>query len=341
MIKRYLPVSLFTLLIILGLYYIYSASRSRATGLRLVTVRQGVLNPQVNIDGKIEAEKKADLVFDLVGRVTKLPVKVGDKVKKGDILAYIDSTDYSKNKDIALKDYMLARWDFEQARDDYDVGESVDRSTLNDTQKRIVEKQQFMLDKSVKNVEIYAHTLQDTYIYAPFSATVTNIDIDEGNYTSLTKPAITIQNLDSLKVTAKISEMDVTSLSVGKKLAFTLDAYPNMVFYGSISEIDPAETIIDGVVYYKTTIIPESLPPGARSGMSASITIEKMQKQALLLPLYAFQKIEGNVGSVKVQKNNDVTALDVTIGERGVNGMIEVVSGLNAGDQVIVDDLPD
>jgi len=325
--KKYIILGVFFVLLIFGFFFF---SKKNGQKNPTIEVKRKNISELVKVEGKIEANEKADLTFSVVGRVTYLPVKKGDKVKQGQILASIDATSVVAEKDTAMQDFLIARWNFDQQKDDNKT------ETINE--RRAVDIKQFSLNKAVKNFEIYNHSLTTTYIYAPFAGTITNVDIKVGNYTSSTKTSIVLQDLENLKLVVNIPESQVTKVKVGLPALMTLDAFPGKKFSGKISSIDESETVLNNITYYQAEIVPPE-NPDFRSGMAVDVNIETNKKiNALVIPFYAISDVDGDHAKVNIIKDNKIIEKDVIIGLETEDGLIEVVSGLNEGDKLVIAD---
>ena len=111
-------------------------------------------------------------------------------------------------------------------------------------------------------------------------------------------------------------------------------AFPKQTFDGKVLLIDPAETIIDNVVYYEVTIEFPNQPDGIRSGMTSDITIEANKKDNVLrIPKNAVVQIDGTE-TAQVMKGSKIENRTITAGLEG-NDYFEVTSGLTGGDEII------
>jgi multidrug efflux pump subunit AcrA (membrane-fusion protein) len=112
-------------------------------------------------------------------------------------------------------------------------------------------------------------------------------------------------------------------------------AFPKQTFEGRVLSIDPAEKIVDNVVYYQVTIDFPDQPMGIRSGMTADIVIETEKKQDILRVAKSAVEVVDGAETVRVVKNGKIENRKITIGLAG-DEYLEIISGLNEGDQVIV-----
>lgn len=287
----------------------------------------------VEADGKIEAEKRADLTFKVPGRITSVPVEVGDFVNKWQWLAGIDTSDFKTMHELSLEDYSIQRRNFDEK-----TLEEYDNVLTTDTIKRDIGNEQSRLDKSVSYVELAYRDIKDASLYAPFDGVVTDVSIEVGNLSSVMKSAITIQTIDKLKLTANIAETDIGFVEVGQEVSYKIDAFENQSFIGKIISIDPSELLLGGVVYYKITINTSDLPSNSKVGMSVDTTIiVKQNDNVLAIPYHTVFSRKGNYAKVNILENDEVVEREVELGIVGDNAYVEVLEGLDENDKVIID----
>ncbi len=189
------------------------------------------------------------------------------------------------------------------------------------------------LEAQVKNIEVRIRNLE---IIAPVSGIVTNTNGTVGDVLS---PNITVVSLLSdakLQVNANISEDNIVGISVGDPVSIKLDAFPlGTKFLGVISEIDPAQTIIRGAVYYKTTIIFDKDYKDIRSGMTANVQITTASSSdAIIIPASAITTTATS-SSVRILENRKPVVRIVKTAITGQNGMVQIISGISNGEKVI------
>ena len=173
-------------------------------------------------------------------------------------------------------------------------------------------------------------------LIAPFSSVITRQDAKVGQAVSPGADLVSLMSDSGFKVTANIPEVDIAKIKVGDVARISLDAYgADVLFPGSVSMIDPAETVLEGVPTYKVTLRFIENDPRIRSGMTANIDIETAREtNVLLVPSRAVFAKEGEK-FVRIPAGATTTEIKVTVGLRGSNGMIEVLSGLSEGDSIV------
>ena len=170
-------------------------------------------------------------------------------------------------------------------------------------------------------------------ITAPFDGIVADVAIEKGETSSATSTIKLISDTD-YEVVAKVPELDIGKLSVGTRADIALDAYPGETFPGKIISINPAETIVDGVPVYEAKIIFDPLDPRVRSGMTAIATVKTAsQPDVIAVPLRFIQTVNGETLAY-IKTDVETKKQPVTLGLKGSDGFVEIVSGLALGDVI-------
>ena len=176
-----------------------------------------------------------------------------------------------------------------------------------------------------------------TVIRAPFDGLITKVDIKEGETVSPTINAISMISSAGYEIESFVSESDIAKVRVGQPAQVTLDAYGKEVkFKATVSEVDPAETVLDGVSTYKTKLQFVATDERVRSGMTANTTIQTAEKPASVVVPQEALFLEGGEKVVTVEEAGKRVNKKVVTGGINSDGDIEVISGLSIGDVVIV-----
>lgn len=177
--------------------------------------------------------------------------------------------------------------------------------------------------------------LNDTIIFAPMNGIITEINYQKGEQVNLSETAISLIGNADFEIQVDIPESDIAKIKVDQKVKITLDAFGDeKVFYGNIVFIDPAETIIQDVVYYQVKVQFEDGKDEVKSGMTANVDIQTARKNNVLFaPIRAVKQKNGDK-VVDIFVNNEVIEKKVTTGLKGDDG-IEILSGLEESEEVI------
>lgn len=231
------------------------------------------------------------------GEVSKLYVKNGQYVKPGDIIAELKNDDISANLQTATVNLQNAYDQLAYAKD----------------------------------------KLKDYTIVAPISGTITAQSVKVGDIIAAGTIVTTVSNTSEYEFKIPVDELDISKISMDKKVLVTIDAISeteNAPIVGRISKIPLEGVTVGGVTdYYVTIAIPET--DGLRISMNASAEIILDEKNdVLMLPIEALEKENGKT-YVQVVKNGTANKTEITTGISN-SAYIEVINGLNEGDEVVV-----
>jgi len=197
------------------------------------------------------------------------------------------------------------------------------------------------LDSAKAAVTTAELDVERTVLTAPADGIVTDLQVEVGEVreqvsaNSVSTAAITLNSSEPLKVEANIAEIDVAKINPGSPVIMTFDAFSQETFKGEVTQIDPAETVVQGVIYYR---MESSLSDGVskvRPGMTANAKLLVGSAADALIAPYAALLRENNQEFVRVLK------ADGTVEKRqvklGVQGDIEVqiLEGVKEGEQVV------
>jgi len=183
--------------------------------------------------------------------------------------------------------------------------------------------------------------LSQTVIYSPISGVITKQEAKVGEIAAPNSVLVSVISDGSLQIETNIPEVDIAKVAVGDRAKVTLDAYGNDVIFDAIvRSIDPGETVIEGVATYLTKLQFSKPDKRIKSGMTANIDIvSATHENVLAVPQRAVRKSQDKelvsryIGSSDATSTEDVV---VTTGLRSSDGYVEILSGLNEHDQVVI-----
>lgn len=188
---------------------------------------------------------------------------------------------------------------------------------------------------SVANIQAQ---LAKNVLRAPISGVVTVQDAKVGEIAGAGVSLVSVISDTQLKIEVNTPEADIAKIRIGDTARVTLDAYgSDVVFDAKVAMIDPAETLVEGVATYKTTLQFIRRDPRVRPGMTANIDILTEKKEGVLfLPTRALVRKDG-AQYVFVDRGPEVEPEErrVEIGVRGSDGNTEILSGLSEGEVVV------
>jgi HlyD family secretion protein len=173
-------------------------------------------------------------------------------------------------------------------------------------------------------------------IVAPLDSIVTKIDAEAGETVQPSQVVVSLNARDKFEIVANISEVDISRIAVGQTVVITLDAFATSEKWsGKVVTVNPAEKVVEGVIFYETKMLFDQEDARLKSGMTANLDIETDRREnALRVPLRALRTKPGRT-YVEVRAGGKVAERDVKIGIEN-SQYAEVLEGLSEGEDVVV-----
>ena len=287
-------------------------------------VTTGTISSYISATANLVAEDQVKVLSEAEGRIERLDVEEGDRVKKGQVLAVLvqDEARIAKSK-VELK---AANADaaLERARNSFEQGlissEAFDKLIMD----------QKLARQEVAEAE---WQLAKTVIRAPFTGRITERFITLGQHLRPGDELFTVADYDPLVARIYLPERDVIELEEGREVRITAAAETQLSFIGRIRQIAPVVDTATGTV--KVTVEAVQPPSGVRPGAFVSIDIvRERHATALLLPRESVIR-ELRTAHVFVTDEDVAVKKAVTLGiEEG--DVVEVLTGLDEGDAVVI-----
>lgn len=304
-----------------------SSSSSKATEeqsadtVRLVEVAPAemrALNLSEEFTAQLEAKVVNNITAQAGGRLKQLLVKVGDRVGAGQAVARMEATQAAQAQ-IQLAD---AKTNFARMDELYKVGG--------------VSKAQWEQAKSaVDQAKLaYGNAAENTVLRSPISGFVTAKNYDNGDMTSPQLPVVVIQQIAPVKAVIGVSEQYYSYLKKGAAATLSVDALGEETFSGVVTNIFPTLDPVTHTVSTEIEVANKDLK--LRPGMYARVHLDFGTKEALTVPDKAIVRQAGSGARyVYIFSGGKAVYRAVELGQQQ-GDLYEVVSGLNAGDQVII-----
>lgn len=326
---------LFITLAVIGLVFILLVFKRASFKVETFKVTKGKIVETISSSGKIDADQKADLTFQTGGRVSWVGVKKGDKVRKWQGIASLDTVVLNAAYQQALNTYRSLEAAAQKAEDE--VKNHASDETFSQKSSRMAA--QVARDNAYDTIVAAEQNLKFATIVAPFNGIITEANpAYPGVNVTPASAVYSIVNPETLFFNAEVNEIDVAKIKVGQKVKLTLDAYPGRNFESMIERIDfaPIITSTGGTAYKVKIFLPKDKDLNLRMGMNGDAEIITASTgDVLFVPSEALIETEdGNfvwvVGSDKKARKTKV--------ETGASSVdsIEIKSGLKEGDLVII-----
>lgn len=204
--------------------------------------------------------------------------------------------------------------------------------------KAMVLSQEAQLEYAKANVENIQAQIEKTILKTPIDGIIVKQEAKVGE---IVLPNINIVSVISgakFEIESYIPEADIAQVKIGDLAKVTLDAYgENVIFEAKVLKIDPAETIIEGVATYKTTLQFIKEDERLKPGLTANVDIITDQKEnVILIPQRAIIDKDNEKIVKIIDERGLIKEVKIETGLSSLNGEIEILSGLKEGDKVIV-----
>lgn len=283
----------------------------------------------VSVTGEVADISRTDLSPEIGGTLEEIYVEVGDRVSAGQKIAKINDSVIKAQLNETLIALQIQQEQLDLKRRKWDMYKPEEK-----------EAAKLAVESAKAATWTIQKQLKKNIVYAPTDGVVIKKYLEAGEMASMTAPIVTISGEKGFEIRANIPESDIDKIKIEQRGEATFDAFSSdEIFYFIVSEIEPAATIIQDVVYYQATFKMEKEDSRIKSGMSADIDVLTAEKKDVLaVSNQAIKNDEGNkyVEVLKMVDEKKVTERkNVKIGLRGDNGMTEIISGLNEGDEVV------
>jgi len=198
-----------------------------------------------------------------------------------------------------------------------------------------IASQEAQVKSAQANADSYAAQLNKTFLRSPLNGLVTKQDAKVGEIISANTDLISVLSNVKFEIEANISENEIAKVELGDAVNITLDALGSEEkFVGKIVKINPAETEVSGVIYYKVTSVFDVEDSRIKSGMTANLDIQTDKKTDVLVLPYYLVKEKNSHKYVQTLENGKEKEQVVETGLEGET-LIEIISGLSEGQKVI------
>jgi len=305
-----------------------------------IHAERGDIHQSIAVPGKVVSAKKLDVTSFIAGKLTRLHVKEGDKVKAGQILAQLDNKEaesdvkrfqaklLSAEEEVALTNKTQER--FQKA---LSLG-AVSRQTVEDAQAawKAASARLSVSQEELKSAEL---TLQRLKISAPFRGIITRLYGQQGQWLAPPEPLLTLVDISSMEIELKVDAADSANLSVGQEVMLSSDAFPEVTWNERVTRIAPATSQNNAVNTLHIHVSLGDQAPELRIGQSVDAEIRiASNKDTLKLPFEALINQAGK-SMVAVYRLGQVAVVPVSIGIEDFTHA-EILSGITEQERIIL-----
>ena len=314
---------------------------------QLAQAAEHLSSPQLKVTGTVNPDisRTVPVISLATGRVVEIDARLGDIVKKGQLLLKVQSADISgafSDYQKAQADEELSRTQLERAKLLYDKG-AISQNDLQMAQ-NAENKAKVDVDTTAEKLRVLGNKNLDrpsglVEIRAPISGVITDQQVtNAAGVPGLGSPnPFTISDLSYVWILCDVYENDLASVRLGDKADIRLNAYPNQVFTGTVSNIGP---ILDPNIRTAKVRIEMANPGLMRPGMFVSATFHGKEKEKrAAVPASAILHLHDRDWVYVPVKNNQFRRTQVVSGDTLPGGMQEIISGLAPDQQVVANAL--
>jgi len=375
--RRKKAIIISTVIVFIAIIVIFNLRSQREKSLRVTVekVKKDSLTSKISASGEVKPKKNVNISAHVSGRIVKIGVEEGQRVKKDDFLLKLDSTQYEAmaDRDRALissyraeliraeatlkkdesfylrqkklfEENLISEEQLEAAEAQHDISKAQHKAIL------------YQIEQAQASLQSTLDTLSKTVYNSPIDGIITSLRVEEGEVAiigTMNNPGtvlMTIADLSVMEVEVEVDETDVIGVKLGHRAEVRVDALPDQTLEGKVTEIGSSAlqqtTVSQESKDFKVVITLENPPDILKPGLSASadiITAEK--KDVLAVPISALvlreKEEKENEGDdeqeegVYVVENSRVKFYPV---QKGIMGEmnIEITSGLEEGQEIVV-----
>jgi HlyD family secretion protein len=379
--RRKKPLIILAILLVVGVIVVANLQSQREKTIKVTMdkVKKQDLTSIVSASGEVKPKKNINISAQVPGRIIKIGVVEGQEVKAGDFLLKLDSTQYEAIADrdqnfirAANADLIQAEARLQRDKNAYERQQklsdeqliSKDQLETTKTQYDISAAQtnaiRFQIKQAEASLKSTLDNLNKTTYNSPIDGVITSLRVEEGEVAiigTMNNPGtvlLTIADLSVMEVEVEVDETDVIGVGLGQESNIRVDAFPETVFKGKVTEIGSSalQKTTGGVSTqeskdFKVVITLENPSQKLKPGLSASADIIVAEKkQALAVPISALvlrDKAGADKSAPAAQKEEEgVYAVEnarvkfLPVG-KGITGgmMIEITSGLQDGQDIV------
>lgn len=286
--------SILTVVLILGLaggaYWFWKNRAANGNGSRVAArpttaeVIQTNISFAVNAAGEISPAEQVSVRPEINGRIEELPVDLGDRVKKNDLLFKLDDAELQQQRASNLTAIERAKLEVEKAERDFKRAQQllkdklISQELFDDT-RTAYQLAKNALDRSQNELAIIEERLTKTEVRAPFDCTVLTRPVSIGQAVSGSggvsggTEVLTIADLASMVINAHVNQADVPRLKVDQTVEVTVEAVVGLSVTGRVERIAPQATIKNNIKGYAARILLKNVDDRVRPGMTANVKI--------------------------------------------------------------------
>ncbi|NUO51766.1 MAG: efflux RND transporter periplasmic adaptor subunit [Polyangiaceae bacterium] len=306
--------------------------------IQLEAAKAGPVPRTVKLTGSLRGEQESDLAANASGRVIEMPVDAGQAVKKGDVLARLDTRAVSLVASEAKAQAELAKTRREQAKRECERAKGLlEAGAISKSEYDRTQDQCKTSDIDVRAAEARAgqasQTVVDGVVRAPFDGVVVERLIEPGEYVRADTPIVRVATVDRLRLKIEVPEAHVASARVGAAVTFSVSAFPGRKWTAAIDRRGVAVRTQSRDVVAEASLA--NTDGTLLPGMFATVDLAVGEDELPTIPAAAIVMREGRSHAF-VEVDGRATERVLSLGPEVAEGRVAVRRGIKAGESVVV-----
>ena len=290
--------------------------------------------------GVLKSVNRSELGTKVMGTIKKMPVTIGQKVKKGDLLLHISDNDLVAQKNQIQSGLNSAKANLELAEKNLNRFRTLyEQKSATQKEWDEVQLNHSMAKNKVVEVENKLKEIDDlltyTQIKAPFAGVIAAKNAEVGDLVTPGRPLIVIESTEDFEIEFKVGEADINNVQIGDSIQIALSSISNQLYSARVSDVSSAgEELSNQYLVKVRPQIPSEKKTLLRTGMYATAYLPMHSTINVSIPVSALVQ-RGQLEGIYVLNAQNVAILRwIRIGDKA-NSTVEVLSGLKAGEKVI------
>ncbi|MCE1188217.1 MAG: efflux RND transporter periplasmic adaptor subunit [Ignavibacteria bacterium] len=280
------------LVIALITYYIIFSGSKKSREFTFANATRGKITQTILSTGTLQAVTTIDVGTQVSGRIAKIFVDFNNTVRKGQLLAILDTTTLVTQVRDARATVEKAKAEYHQAQVTHEKNKKLyEQHYISEldfvSSQTNVESAHAALKSAESSLERATTNLSYAYIYAPISGKIQNRAVEEGQTVAASLSAPTLftiaGDLSHMKILVNVDESDIGQISLGQKVDFTVQAFPEKKFWGEVVQIRINSQVISNVVNYTVVVNADNKDNLLLPGMTATTDFYIQEKDSVLL----------------------------------------------------------
>lgn len=341
-------------------YYMQKQEAPFEVSYETAKVEKATIGNSITATGTIEAVTSVDVGTQVSGIIDKIYVDYNTEVKKGQVIAELDRTNLISELNSATSQLESAQSDLKYQKSNYErmktlYGKGLISADDYESARLTYEQAQSTVAQRQEAVSKAKTNLGYATITSPIDGIVLSKEVEEGQTvaSSYSTPTLftIVKDMTDMRVIANVDEADIGEIKEGQRVTYTVDAYPDETFEGTVTQVRNEATTDNNVVTYEVVISAPNPDLKLKPGLTANVTIYTLEQEGILsVPTKAlrFTPTQATVGAkdkivdcngthkVWVKEGRTFKAYSVEVGI--TNGTrTQILSGVKEGAVVIVD----